>query len=451
MNRLSAWLAILALTVPLAAPAQLPDAVDGEPLPSLAPMLERTTPAVVNIATTGRVQLRENPLFQDPFFQRFFDLPDRPRERATQSLGSGVIIDAERGHILTNHHVIARADEIRVTLADGRELSASVVGSDPDTDVAVIRVEGNALQAIPMADSDSLRVGDFVVAIGNPFGLGQTVTSGIVSALGRSGLNLSSYQDYIQTDASINPGNSGGALVNLRGELVGINTAILAPAGGNIGIGFAIPVNMAISIMQQLVDHGEVSRGQLGVSIQDLPPQLAQAFGLDRERGVVVTQVLPGSPAEQAGVRTGDVIREVNGRSIQNASELRNAIGLLRSGDEAELRLHRDGESVTVVAEIGAITQATLDGSTLSPRLEGARFGMLEVSGPRSTEQRVGVAEITDGSPAQRAGLRRDDIILSVNRQPVSSLSDLRQQAEGSRELLLHIQRGSGALFLLLR
>ncbi len=451
MNRLSTWLAILTLIVPISLPAQLPDAVDGEALPSLAPMLKRTMPAVVNIATTGRVQLRENPLFQDPFFQRFFDLPEQPRERSTQSLGSGVIIDAERGHILTNHHVIARADEIRVTLADGRELSASVVGSDPDTDVAVIQVEGNDLKAIPMADSDSLRVGDFVVAIGNPFGLGQTVTSGIVSALGRSGLNLSSYQDYIQTDASINPGNSGGALVNLRGELVGINTAILAPAGGNIGIGFAIPVNMATSIMQQLVDHGEVSRGQLGVSIQDLTPQLAQAFGLDRDRGVVVTQVMPGSPAERAGLQTGDVIREVNGRSVQSSSELRNAIGLLRSGDTAELRLYRDGQTLTVSAEIGAVEHASLDGSNLSPRLEGARFGFVENPDPRSSEQRIGVTELRDGSPAQRAGLRRGDVILSVNRQQVGDLNDLRQHSEGARELLLHIQRGGGALFLLLR
>ncbi|WP_373054394.1 trypsin-like peptidase domain-containing protein, partial [Thioalkalivibrio sp.] len=290
-------LLILAMAVLEAAPAtaQLPAAVDGQPLPSLAPMLERTIPGVVNIATRARVVESASPLFDDPFFRRFFDVPERERER--QGLGSGVIVDADAGTILTNSHVIARADTILVTLHDGRQYEAEVVGADPATDVAVIRIDADDLQAIPLADSDALRVGDFVVAIGNPFGLGQTVTSGIVSALGRSGIGGAGFEDFIQTDASINPGNSGGALVNLRGELVGINTALLARGGGNIGIGFAIPANMARQIQEHLLAEGQVERGALGVEMQDLTPALAQAFGLDVSQGAVITRVVRGSAA----------------------------------------------------------------------------------------------------------------------------------------------------------
>ncbi|MCG8324629.1 MAG: trypsin-like peptidase domain-containing protein, partial [Thiotrichales bacterium] len=265
------------MLAPAVGHAALPVEVDQQKLPSLAPMLEQVTPAVVNIATEGKVQLQQNPLFLDPFFRRFFDLPNMPAERKTQSLGSGVIVDSGRGLILTNNHVIANAHQITVTLRDGRQLDAELVGTDPETDVAVIKVPGNKLTDIKVADSDALRVGDFVVAIGNPFGLGQTVTSGIISALSRSGLGIEGYEDFIQTDASINPGNSGGALVNLRGELVGINTAIFSQSGGNIGIGFAIPANLALNIMEQLVETGEVERGFLGVHAQDLSPELAEA------------------------------------------------------------------------------------------------------------------------------------------------------------------------------
>ncbi len=443
---------VLALVVCLPVQASLPAEVDGQPLPSLAPMLERTTPAVVNIATRGREIVRSNPMLDDPFFRHFFDPPRQPRERRTQSLGSGVIVDADSGYVITNHHVIRNAEQITVTLADGRELSAERVGSDPETDVAIIRVEADALQALTLADSDELRVGDFVVAIGNPFGLGQTVTSGIVSALGRSGLPLEGYQDYIQTDASINPGNSGGALVNLRGELVGINTAILSPAGGNIGIGFAIPANMARAIMDQLIEHGEVSRGRLGVSVQDLTPELAEAFGLEERSGVVITQVVPGSAAEEAGLHTGDIIARVNGRSVRQASELRNAIGLLRIGDRVRIEVLRNGDRETVEAVITSPELQTLSGDRISPRLEGVEFAMAEIATRDGrAEERIQVQHVEPGSRAERAGLRPGDVVLSVNRRPVHDLQGLQQAAAGDGELLLHLQRGQGALFLVLR
>ncbi|HNE00032.1 MAG TPA: trypsin-like peptidase domain-containing protein, partial [Plasticicumulans sp.] len=322
-------LAMIALAAGLAAapvPAALPWGAGSSELPTLAPMLEKATPAVVNVNTESHVRTPRNPLLDDPVFRRFFNLPKQPheRERKAQSLGSGVIVDAERGYVLTNHHVIEGADVISITLRDGRQLQAKLIGSDPDTDVAVVQVPAKNLSALPLADSDGLRVGDFVVAIGNPFGLGQTVTSGIVSALGRSGLGIEGYEDFIQTDASINPGNSGGALVNLRGELIGINTAILAPSGGNVGIGFAIPINMARQVMDQIVRHGAIRRGLLGVATQDLTPQLAQAFGIRTDQGAVISQIGAKSAAEKAGLRVGDVI---------TTASLRHKIAILRASD----------------------------------------------------------------------------------------------------------------------
>ncbi len=449
-------LAALALGLTtLNAEAALPVEADGRPLPTLAPMLERVTPAVVNIATRDRVRQRENPLLSDPFFRRFFDLPAPRRKRPSQSLGSGVIIDASQGYVVTNHHVIAKAQTITVTLRDGRELPATLVGSDPEADVAVVQIEADGLSAVALADSDRLRVGDFVVAIGNPFGLGQTVTSGIVSALGRSGLGIEGYEDFIQTDASINPGNSGGALVNLNGELIGINTAILAPSGGNVGIGFAIPANMVSELVEQLVQHGEVRRGQLGIALQDLTPQLAEAFGLEQRRGAVVSQVIADSPAERAGLRPGDAIVAVNGKPLRSASQLRNAVGLHRIGEVIELGIVRDGRPRTLQLEVAEATQASVslvDGDTIDRRLAGARLRDLDPTHPLYGRVRgVLVSEVERNGPAWGNGIREGDVILSMNRRPVSSVVELGTIDASGGQLLLNIQRGRRALFILVR
>ncbi len=425
----------------------------GQALPSLAPMLDKVTPAVVNISTTGRVRVQGNPLLDDPFFRRFFDMPEQPRERRTQSLGSGVIVDADEGYILTNNHVIEHADQIKVTLRNGNSYDAELIGTDPDSDVAVIRIEADNLTAVPLTDSDSLRVGDFVVAIGNPFGLGQTVTSGIVSALDRSGLGIQGYEDFIQTDASINPGNSGGALVNLNGELVGINNAIFSRSGGNIGIGFAIPVNMARQIMAQLVEHGEVRRGRLGAQAQDLTPELAQAFGLKQGEGAVITQVNDGSPADKAGLQPGDIVTAIDGKSVRDANTLRNSIGLLPIGSEVRIQVLREGKRHSLTATIEKPTsQQAQGGEKLHAHLTGARFSDI-TEGHRLYERIEGVlvSEVKQGSPAWSAGLRPNDVIVSVNRQPIKSVAEMRDVIGNSSQLLLNIRRGNGALFLYLR
>jgi Do/DeqQ family serine protease len=334
------------------AAAPIPE-IGGGAVPSLAPMLSRVTPGVVNIAVRGKVK-SENPLLQDPFFRRFFNLPQRQQteERETQATGSGVIVDAAQGYVLTNGHVVENATRIEVTTKDNRRLTAKLVGRDTETDIALLQIPSQNLVAVPMGDSDRLQVGDFVLAVGNPFGLGQTVTSGIVSALGRSGLGIEGYEDFIQTDASINPGNSGGPLVNLQGQVVGINTAILAPGGGNIGIGFAVPINMGRRVMDQIVRYGEVKRGRIGVAIQDLTPDLAQAMNTKQTVGAVIARVESGSAAEQAGLKTGDLVVAVNGTAVHSGTQLRNMIGLARIGDQVTLTVDRRGSEYTLPVRI---------------------------------------------------------------------------------------------------
>jgi len=432
--------------------AAMPAFVEGQSLPSLAPILEKTTPAVVNIATKSMAQQHENPLLQDPFFRRFFQLPNSPRKRSTQSLGSGVIVDASKGLIITNHHVIDKADRITVTLRDGRSVNAKVVGSDPDSDVAVIQIKAGNLTQLPIADSDQLRVGDFVIAIGNPFGLGQTVTSGIVSALGRSGLGIEGYEDFIQTDASINPGNSGGALVNLRGELVGINTAIIAPGGGNVGIGFAIPSNMAVNLKQQLVKFGKVNRGQLGIAVQDLTPELSQAFNLNIKHGVIISQVDTDSPAERAHLRPGDIVLSVNDKLTKNSASLRNSLGLLTVGDKAALEILRNGKQQHVSLKIGKRKIVFVDGARVHPQLTGVKLSNLSDNHQQhNVKKGVKVIDIVSNSKAWLNGFRKGDIITRANRVPVHNVAELINAAKSHTSLLLNVQRDNSAFFLIIR
>ncbi len=419
--------------------AALPAAIDGEPLPSLAPVLQRVTPSVVNVYTETRVQVR-SPLLDDPFFRHFFNVPERARERISRSLGSGVIVDKDRGYILTNNHVIDGSTDISVTLHDGRSLSAEVIGKDPDTDLAVIRIEADGLEHLRLADSGELRVGDFVVAVGNPFGLGQTVTSGIVSALGRTGVRGLEYQNFIQTDASINPGNSGGALINLRGELVGINSAIFTPSGGNVGIGFAIPSSMARYVMEQLVEFGEVRRGTLGLFVQDLTVDLADALGIDIRGGALVAEVTEDSAAERGGIAPGDVIVSLSNLPVTNAQDFHNIEGQLPIGKRVNVNFLRDGGDRQISLDVEALRR--LEGSSIDRRLAGALFEDLPVKVRAERVRGILISELEEGSRLMRQGLRTGDIITGVNRTRVSSLAEFQEaimQAGG--QLVLHLRR----------
>ena len=424
----AASLAAAVIAAPIANAALPAAPVADSPMPSLAPMVKRVSPSVVNIATRGTIKEKpgqRNPLMDDPFFRRFFDVPPdaKPRERQFQSAGSGVIVDAKNGYIVTNYHVVENASEITVTLLDDRSFSAKVIGSDEGADIAVLQAKQPNLVAMSLGDSAHLEVGDFVVAIGNPFGLQHTVTAGIVSALGRTGINPEGYEDFIQTDASINPGNSGGALVNLKGELVGINSAILSGSGGNIGIGFAIPVNMVKGVMDQLIKYGQVKRGILGVNIYNVTPEIAKEFGLAESTGALVAGVAPGSSAERAGIKTGDIITSINGITMKGAGELRNAIGMLRVGDKVEIGFLRDSKPQKVIALIAERSEAeAANAADINEGLEGAEL----VDAPNGGG--VLVRSVQEGSPAAQAGIKANDLIVGVGRTPRRSAKPPRER-----------------------
>jgi serine protease Do/serine protease DegQ len=381
-------------------------------------------------------------------FRRFFGLPNsQGGSREVASAGSGVIVDAANGYILTNHHVVEGADKIQITLFNDDSLDAEIVGSDAATDIAVIKVDPHNLVDLPIGNSDEVEVGDFVIAIGNPFGLGHTVTSGIVSALGRTGINRNGYEDFIQTDASINPGNSGGALVNMRGELIGINSAIVSRTGGNVGIGFAVPSEIARSIMRQILDFGEVRRGLLGVSIQTIDTESAKALGAEVESGALVSAIEPGSAAEEAGLHVDDIIIRVNDKKIDDSRELANAIGLKGSGEQVDIEFVRDGRTRTIQATLGQRTLTQSSGSDVHPGLQGARFATSSTNATGG----IDVTEVESDSAAAQRGLRAGDVIIAVNRRPVQNLQQLQEIADASRILFLLVERGDRSLMLQIR
>ncbi|MBM7037458.1 Do family serine endopeptidase [Vibrio ulleungensis] len=444
-------LSLSSVLTPIHATAALPLSVNGEQLPSLAPMLESVTPAVVSIAVEG-TQVSQQRIPEA--FRYFFgdDFPgNQVQERPFRGLGSGVIIDAKNRHIVTNYHVINGADSITVQLKDGREYDAELIGGDEMSDVALLKLEEKAtnLTQIELADSDKLRVGDFTVAIGNPFGLGQTATSGIISALGRSGLNMENLENFIQTDAAINSGNSGGALVNLNGELIGINTAIIGPNGGNVGIGFAIPSNMMKNLTDQIVEFGEVKRGLLGVRGGEVTSELAEALGYNSSKGAFVSEVTEDGAAELAGIEAGDIIVSINGKRINTFSELRAKVATLGAGKTVEVGIVRDGEEQTFDVTLQEQSDVKTKAENLHEGLAGA-----ELTNTTSTDKVEGVkiASVVEGSAAQRYGLAEGDIIVGLNRQRVNNVAQLREMLEEKPDVLaLNIQRGERGLYIVVR
>jgi Do/DeqQ family serine protease len=441
---------------PLTASAHMPPPfVSGQPVPTLAPMIKRVTPAVVNVSTRGHVNVQANPFFNDPFFQQFFgNQGQQQMQRQFRSLGSGVIVDADKGYILTNNHVVENADQITVTLNDNRSFKAKVIGTDPDTDIAVLKIDAKDLTAIPLGDSAKLQVGDFVVAIGNPFGLNHSVTAGIVSAKGRGRNQVGDgkYEDFIQTDASINPGNSGGALVDLEGNLVGINTAILSRGGGNIGIGFAIPIDMARTVMEQLIKYGKVERGVLGVGVQDLTPELAKPLGINVNQGAIVSQVTPGSEAEKAGIKANDVITSVNGSPVTGSADVSNAIGVMRVGSKVTLGILRDGKPMTIVATIGKRESESISAKE-HPELMGLSVSNMDAGSPLYGQVKgVQVTGVDRDSEAYTAGLRPGDIITGVNRTPISNVDEFRKVLGKTKGgVALRVQRQDQAFYVVLQ
>ncbi len=419
---------------------------------SLAPMIEQVTPSVVNISSQGEVQLKFNPLLNDPFFRRFFNFPDQTQKRRTQSLGSGVIVDANQGLIITNSHVVRGASEIQVKLTDGRVFKGRLVGSDAETDIAVVRIPAKDLVSIPISNSDLLKVGDFVVAIGNPFGLGQTVTSGIVSALARSGLGITGYEDLIQTDASINPGNSGGALVDLDGKLVGINTAIFSKNGGNIGIGFAIPTNMVQKVLGQLIQFGGVERGYFGAKFQNLDPQLADAFALLKKRGAMVVKIVKGSPAENGGLQVGDLIVEADGKAITSAADLKNQLGLTRAGANVSIKYFRGQEINKTSIKIAQYKDALRMSGIENDFFKNSSIGPIPSSSSDYGQiEGIMIFKVDKGSIVWASGLRTGDIISSVNKIPISSVADFVSLIQTQKEqVLLRVHRNGSSAYVLL-
>jgi len=433
---MSRFASLAALVMALAAaPVAAQPQTDARGLPTLAPIVNEVTPAVVNISVLTRSPLETNPLFADPYFRRFFNIPDRP-QRQEQAAGSGVIVDAVRGYVITNHHVIRNAEQVVVTLKDRRQLPAKLVGTDPGTDIALLQIDAKGLTAIRIGDSDTLQVGDYVIAIGNPFGIGQTVTSGIVSALGRSGLSPEGFEDFIQTDASINPGNSGGALINLRGELVGINSAIIGPSGGNVGIGFAVPSNMARTVLAQIARFGEVRRGRLGIDMVDLTPDIAKKLGVSASEGVIIAAVHSGSPAEKAGLREGDVVVALGGRPVHTAAELRARLGLTPVGEEIELRVLRGKDALNVRATIAPPQDAASTEGKAVPQIQGMSVVEIERDSALFRQLKGGglvVAGVERDSRAFRAGFRPGDIIYGVNRRRVQTLAEFQKSVSGAK------------------
>jgi len=453
---------------------KMADPAEGPSKTGFAPMVKTVLPDVVNISTSKVVkgpdqrELQEGmPDGMPPFFQQFFGQQfgpnpggrqQKPRDQREDSLGSGVIVSPD-GYILTNNHVIDGATDVRVTLSDKRQLNAQIVGADPKTDIAVLKVEGSGFPSITVGDSSKVQVGDYALAIGDPFGVGQTVTMGIISALNRGNLGIEDYEDFIQTDAPINPGNSGGALVNDRGELVGINTAILSHgSGGNEGIGFAIPINLARSVMNQILDHGKVNRAYLGIMIQDITPGISKAMGLKEMKGALVGDVSPDGPAKKSGVQRGDVVLEVNGRTIEDSRQLRMTISMMDPNATVNLKLLRNGNPTNVSVKLGDLPaekeEAKAEETPSGEALEGVTVENLDSRTARelglpATTTGVVVTDISPSSPLLSAGLQRGDVIQEVNHQPVKSVSQFEEALhKAGKDPLLLVNRKGSTIFL---
>lgn len=451
-NQLLSALALsvgLSLSASFPAHAALPSQVPGQAaIPSLAPMLEKVLPAVVSVQVEGTA--RQSQRVPEELKKYFGDESPDQQAQPFEGLGSGVIIDAAKGYILTNNHVISQADKIRVQLNDGREFDAKLIGGDDQSDIALLQIlKPSNLTQITIADSDTLRVGDFAVAVGNPFGLGQTATSGIVSALGRSGLNLEGLENFIQTDASINRGNSGGALLNLNGELIGINTAILAPGGGSIGIGFAIPSNMAKTLSQQLIQFGEVKRGLLGIKGMEMSADIAKAFNVNVQRGAFVSEVLPNSGSAKAGVKSGDVIVSLNDKPLNSFAELRSRIATTEPGAKVKLGLIRDGKPLDVEVTLDKSTSSSASAELIAPALQGATLSDGQL---KDGTKGITIDTVEKSSPAAQAGLHQDDVIIGVNRTRVQSIAEMRKVLESKPTVIaLQVMRGKETIYILLR